>query len=144
MDSYLKERAGKDVKRGLCSVHILVEDTTIIGFYTLSPFTLQMSEIPADIAKKYPSNLLLPCWLIGRLAVDIHFQKQKFGELLLNDALLTALTLSEKAGGYCVIVDAKNENVKPFYRKYGFKPILDDALRMYLPLSLISKRNNAD
>jgi predicted GNAT family N-acyltransferase len=137
LDSYLKERARLDVKRGLCAVHILAEDTTIMGFYTLSAFTLQLQNLPPAIAKKYPSNMLLPCWLIGRLAVDAKFQKQNFGQLLLADALHNIKTLAEKAGGYCVIVDAKNEGVKPFYEKYGFRPVINDELRLYLPLSSI-------
>jgi predicted GNAT family N-acyltransferase len=139
LDSYLKERARLDVKRGMCAIHVLVEDVTIIGFYTLSAFTLQLQSLPQEIVKKYPANMLLPCWLIGRLAVDQKFQKQNFGQLLLADALQNVLTLSEKAGGYCVIVDAKNEGVKPFYEKYGFKSIIDDKLRLYLPLSAIPK-----
>ncbi|MDR1948426.1 MAG: GNAT family N-acetyltransferase [Spirochaetaceae bacterium] len=137
LDSYLKERARLDVKRGLCAVHILAEGTTIIGFYTLSAFTLQLQSLPPAIAKKYPANMLLPCWLIGRLAVDIKFQKQKFGQILLADALHNVVLLAEKAGGYCVVVDAKNERVKPFYEKYGFKPVIHDELRLYLPVSSI-------
>jgi predicted GNAT family N-acyltransferase len=137
LDSYLKERARLDVKRGLCAVHVLAEETSIIGFYTLSAFTLQLQDLPPAIAKKYPSNMLLPCWLIGRLAVDLKFQKRNLGQLLLADALNNVLMLAEKAGGYCVIVDAKDKGVKPFYEKYGFKPIIDDALRLYLPISTI-------
>jgi predicted GNAT family N-acyltransferase len=137
LDSYLKERARLDVKRGLCAIHVLAEDTTIMGFYTLSAFTLQLQSLPPAMAKKYPRNMLLPCWLIGRLAVDTQFQKLHFGQILLADALHTILTLAEKAGGYCVIVDAKDKNVKKFYEKYGFKPVLDDELRLYLPLASI-------
>jgi predicted GNAT family N-acyltransferase len=137
LDSYLKERAKKDVKRGMCAVHVLAEETTIIGFYTLSPFTLKLTSLPVEVAKKYPSNMLLPCWLIGRLAVDLQFRRQNFGQVLLTDALYNVLTLAEKAGGYCVVVDAKNEEVKPFYIKYGFKPVIDDELRLYLPVSSI-------
>jgi predicted GNAT family N-acyltransferase len=137
LDSYLKERARLDVKRGLCGVHVLAEDKTIIGFYTLSPCTMQLCSLPAETAKKFPSNLLLPCWLIGRLAVDTKFQKRHFGSHLLSDALYQIQLLSEQAGGYCTVVDAKNEQVKMFYKKYGFKPVLDDELRLYLPLSSI-------
>jgi predicted GNAT family N-acyltransferase len=78
--------------------------------------------------------MLLPCWLIGRLAVDLKFQKQNFGQLLLTDALNNVQALVEKAGGYCVVVDAKDKEVKLFYEKYGFRPIIDDALRLYLPI----------
>jgi predicted GNAT family N-acyltransferase len=137
LDSYLKERARLDVKRGLCAVHILAENTTIVGFYTLSAFTLQLKSLPPAIAKKYPANMLLPCWLIGRLAIATKFQKQNFGQLLLTDALHNIKNLAEQAGGYCVIVDAKNEGVKLFYEKYGFRPVIDDELRLYLPLSSI-------
>jgi predicted GNAT family N-acyltransferase len=140
LDSYLKERARLDVKRGLCAVHVLAEGTKIIGFYTLSAFTMHMESLPPEIAKKYPSNMLLPCWLIGRLAVDLKHQNQKIGQLLMVDALKNALALSEQAGGYCVVVDAKTEEVKPFYKKYGFKPVIGDELRLYLPLGTIQKK----
>jgi predicted GNAT family N-acyltransferase len=138
LDSYLKERATQDIKRGICAVHVLDENDTIIGFYTLSSYTLQLTDLPAAIARKYPRNLLLPCWLIGRLAVDLQFQGKRIGETLLMDALRRVTELAKNAGGYCVVVDAKDETVKPFYAKYGFKPIQDDSLRMYLPLSMIS------
>jgi predicted GNAT family N-acyltransferase len=137
LDSYLKERARLDIKRGLCGVHVLAENTTIIGFYTLSPCTMQLCSLPAETARKFPSNLLLPCWLIGRLAIDTKFQKQHFGSHLLSDALCRIKLLSKQVGGYCVVVDAKNEHVKGFYKKYGFKKVLDDELRLYLPLSSI-------
>jgi predicted N-acetyltransferase YhbS len=137
LDSYLKERARLDVKRGLCAVYVLAEGTEIIGFYTLSAFTMHMESLPPEIAKKYPSNMLLPCWLIGRLAVDLKHQNQNIGQLLMVDALKNALALSRQAGGYCVVVDAKTKDVKPFYEKYGFKPVIGDELRLYLPLKTI-------
>jgi predicted GNAT family N-acyltransferase len=140
LDSYLKERAKLDVKRGLCAVHVLAEGTEIIGFYTLSAFTMHMESLPPEIAKKYPSNMLLPCWLIGRLAVDLKHQNQKMGQLLMVDALKNALLLSGQAGGYCVVVDAKTEEVKPFYKKFGFKPVIGDELRLYLPLGTIREK----
>jgi GNAT superfamily N-acetyltransferase len=137
LDSYLRERARLDVKRGICAVHVLAEGDVIMGYYTLSPFTMQLASLPAGLAKKYPKNLLLPCWLIGRLAVDVKFQRQKIGQRLLADALKNTLVLSKIAGGYCVVVDAKNEEVKPFYEKYGFKPIIGDELRLYLSLAAL-------
>jgi predicted GNAT family N-acyltransferase len=140
LDSYLKERARLDVERGLCAVHVLAEENIIMGFYTLSAFTLQLQNIPSSLTKKYPKNLLLPCWLIGRLAVDIKFQKQHYGQMLLMDALQNIAFLSEKAGGYCAVIDAKDTMVKKFYEKYGFKEVLDDELRLYLPLSYFKKK----
>ena len=137
LDSYIQERASQDMRRGICAVHVLEDEDAVVGYYTLSSYTLQLTDIPPSIAKKYPKNLLLPCWLIGRLAVDQKFQGRKIGETLLMDALRRILELAKNAGGYCVVVDAKDDRVKPFYFKYGFKPIKDDSLRLYLPLSMI-------
>ena len=137
LDSYIKERARLDVKRGLCAVHVLAEGKKILGFYTLSPFTMQLQSLPAELSRKYPRNLMLPCWLLGRLAVDNKYKCQRIGETLLMDAETRVLALSKEAGGYCLVVDAINQQVKPFYEKYGFKPVLDDYLRLYLPLASI-------
>ena len=41
LDSYIKERATQDIKRGICAVHILEEKDIIIGFY------LPLSMIPS-------------------------------------------------------------------------------------------------
>lgn len=138
LDSYIKERATQDIKRGICAVHVLSEnETEIIGFYTLAPHAIHISTLPIEIAKKYPSDLPLSCWLIGRLAVDVKYQKQGIGKILLMDALNKILKLSEQAGGYCIAVDAKDECVKQFYMKYGFEPITTNPLRLFLPIKSI-------
>ena len=76
--------ASQDTRRGICAVHILEDKDTVIGYDTLSSYTLKLTDIPPSLAKKYPDNLLLPCWLIGRLAVDQKFQGKKMGETLLT------------------------------------------------------------
>ena len=139
LNDFILKRAKSFVKRGLCSVQTLVCEDTIIGYYTLSPFTLQAVGLPPEIAKKFPSNMMIPCWLIGKLAVDKKFQGKRLGELLLMDALKSVLEVAKVAGGYCVIVDAKNKQVKEFYRRYGFMPIQDNELRLFLPLASIEK-----
>lgn len=137
LDEYLKRRASQDIKRRINSVYVLVDNSEIIGFYTLSAFTVHFTDLPLEFAKKYPQNMLLPCWLIGRLAVDIKHHNQKFGETILMHALRKAKSLSEQVGGCLVILDAKNDGVKSFYLKYGFKPIINDELRLYLPTASI-------
>lgn len=139
LNSFLKHQATQYIKRGLCAVHVFSEGNAIIGYYTLSPLTLAPSVLPDNVAKKYPQKLSIPCWLIGRLAVDIKHKGRGFGARLLMAAFSQVLQLEQSAGGYCLVVDAKNEGVKPFYLKFGFKQILDDALRLYLPVASIKE-----
>jgi ribosomal protein S18 acetylase RimI-like enzyme len=52
--------------------------------------------------------------------VDRKYQRQNLWELLLLDALRKSLELSEKIGSIAVVVDAENNKVINFYKKYGF------------------------
>ncbi|GHV04173.1 N-acetyltransferase [Campylobacterota bacterium] len=138
LNIFLRERASQFVKRGFCRVYILTDENCVIGYYSLSQFAVKVQGLPPKIAKKFPSNMLVPCTLIGRLAVDRRFQDKQIGKLLLIDALKNVLEASKKIGGYCVVVDVKNEQVKGFYAKYGFIPFIDNELRMFLPLDSIA------
>jgi len=43
--------------------------------------------------------------------------------------------IGQSVGGYdALIVDAKGEEAKSFYRRYGFRPYLDTANSLYPPL----------
>ena len=139
LNAFLKNQASQYIKRGMCAVHVFSEGSVVIGYYTLSSLSLKPTTFPTNITKRYPQKLSIPCWLLGRLAVDIKFKKQKFGVRLLMAAFSQILELEQRAGGYCLVVDAKNEGIKPFYLKFGFKPVLDDELRFYLPISSIKK-----
>ena len=141
LNAFLKNQATQYIKRGLCAVHVFSEDNTVAGYYTLSSLSLTPAELPFNVAKRYPQKLSIPCWLLGRLAVDIRYKSQGFGVRLLMAAFSQVLELERRAGGYCLVVDAKNEGIKPFYLKFGFRPVLDDELRLYLPVSSIKKIN---
>ncbi|GAB7140110.1 hypothetical protein RsTz2092_00580 [Deferribacterales bacterium RsTz2092] len=83
--------------------------------------------------------MLIPCWLLGKLARDISAKGQGVGTALLRDALQRVKTLSAEGGGYCVVVDSKDEKSDLFYKQYGFE-LLDESKnehRFYLPVAEI-------
>jgi predicted GNAT family N-acyltransferase len=137
LDSYIQKLARLDQKRRMCQVYVLEEENSIIGFYTLSAHAMDGAELPQKIVKKYPSKLKIPCCILGRLAVDSHYQGQHYGYQLLAHALALTKYIADQAGCFCVIVDAKNQHVRDFYTKYGFMPVVDDDLRLYLPVDSI-------
>ena len=63
----------------------------IAGFYTLSMYSVYLSDIPDHIRKKLPKYPHIPAVLLGRLAVDLRFRGKGIGELLLLDAMNRAL-----------------------------------------------------
>jgi GNAT superfamily N-acetyltransferase len=136
LNTFLKEHATQYIKRGLCSVQVLLDGDLIIGYYTLSPFLIEPTELPIEVMMKYPRHPI-PCWLLGRFAIDKRYQKQGLGEMLLIEVFKKVLDLSQDAGGYCIFVNAKNEVAKNFYKKFGFASFKDNDLSLYLPLKVI-------
>lgn len=138
LDRFIREQATQHCKKGMCSVTLLMDGNRLAGFYSLSPFALHMQELPTQLAKKFPRNLLLPCWLVGRLAVDQEFRGRHYGAILLTDAMQRIKKLAAEAEGYGVIVDAKTEEVKTFYEQFGFREIQPGGMRLLLPVRSIA------
>ncbi len=140
LDNYLKRQAGQDVKRRVAAAFVLSPDGRIIaGYYTLSQFLVELDAIPRLIAKRLPRYPMVPATLIGRLAVSIEFRGQGLGEMLLMDALYRSLTLSEQIASAAVIVDAKNDQARRFYLKYGFVELPGVSGRLFLPMKTIEQ-----
>lgn len=113
----------------------------IIGFYTLSAATIPLKDIPHKLQKRLPRYPDVPATLLGRMAVDARYQRkpERHGEHLLVDALRRSLDVSRKVASFAVILDAKHENVAPFYARYGFKSLPEAPLRMFLPMKTIEE-----
>lgn len=77
-----------------------------------------LSDMPNLLIKQLPRYPSVPVARLGRLAVDWNFRQQRLGAALLWDAILRA-TRSE-IGVFAVVVDAKDEAAKAFYRHFGF------------------------
>lgn len=90
-------------------------------------------DLPEDLVRKLPRKI--PGIRLGRLAVDRSVQGQGLGEHLLMDAIERSRRVLEHVGVHALFVDAKDERAAAFYRKYGFRPLPTDRLRLVLPLA---------
>jgi len=112
---------------------------TVAGYYTLSPYAIQLDGVPEEIVKKLPQYTMVPTTLVGRLAVSAEFRGQRLGELLLMDALHRSLALSEQVASACVIADAQDESAVSFYRKYGFLDLPKVERRLFFPMGTVAQ-----
>ncbi len=55
------------------------------------------------------------------------------------DALRRCLEQSAEIASFAVIVDAKDEGAKLFYKKFGFLQLPDHKMRLYLPMTAIAR-----
>ncbi len=136
LDAWLRQTAQQHQRRGISKTFVAVADdapSRIRGFYALTACEVLTEELPPDLAKNLPRRI--PGIRLGRLAVDRSVQGQGLGELLLVDAIARARRVLEHVGVHALFVDAKDERAAAFYRKYGFRPLPSDPLRLVLPLA---------
>ncbi|MDP9081857.1 MAG: GNAT family N-acetyltransferase [Bacteroidota bacterium] len=140
LDNYLHFQASQDVKRKLCVVFAMFENTTLIGYYTLSNSSVPAESVPEDISKKMPrSYTSLPVTLLGRLAIDKKFKEQGLGGIILLDALKRSYEIAGKnIGSIGVVVDPLDNDASVFYKKFGFVT-LSGSGKMFLTMPLIEK-----
>ena len=86
-----------------------------------------------DLARRLP-HYPVPVVVIGRLAVDHRNQGLGIGEFLLLDAIRRVEHASNAIGIYAVVVEARNDQVRNFYQRYGFRPFQFSSNRLFLPL----------
>lgn len=139
LNHYLRQQAGQDVRKKIAAAFILAGDSApaIAGYYTLSATSMNVGELPEQTARKLPRYPLLPATLIGRLAVDRNYRGKGYGELLLVDALKRAWLSTREIGSVAVVVDAKDDNARAFYRHMQFIPLVNHARRLFLPMAAV-------
>lgn len=138
LTTYFATQARQDVQRKLSACFVMTQGTPqVLGFYTLATDSIPRNDVPASMRKSLPKSYRAPVILLGRLARDLSHRRQGLGELLLMDALLRCLWLSdESVGAMAVVVDPLDEGATAFHARYGFIT-LPDSGRMFLPMRTI-------
>lgn len=138
LDDYVKKYASQDVEKRVAVCFVLTPDgKTIAGFYTLSQYSVNLVELPAEIARKLPKYPEVPATLIGRLAIAEGFRGMKLGEFILLDALYRSLQQSKQVASVAVFVDAKDEAARRFYQHFDFISLPRTPNRLFLPMTTI-------
>lgn len=133
LDAWFQKRAGQDERRNVARVFVaLDDDSQIVGFYSLSAFTLSLDEIPEDIVAKLPRYDHIPAALIGRLGRHEDSRGKGIGEILIADALHRIANVARDLAVFAIVVDAKNEKASDFYQSFGFIPFPLHPERLFM------------
>jgi predicted GNAT family N-acyltransferase len=142
LNRYIKRQANQDIKKHVAAVFVLTPDgKTIAGYYTLSQYAVDSTSIPEEIMRALglPKYKELPATMLGRLARSLAFKGQRIGELLLTAALKQALDHNRQIASMAVVVDAKDDPARAFYKRYGFLELPDHPNRLFLPMKTIGQ-----
>jgi ribosomal protein S18 acetylase RimI-like enzyme len=133
LDEWFQKRAGQDERRNVARVFVALDDASqIIGFYSLSAFTLSLDEIPGDLVAKLPRYDHIPAALIGRLARHEQVRGQGIGEILIADALQRIVNVAQNLAVFAIVVEAKNRAALDFYQSFGFVPFPLHPNRLFM------------
>ena len=138
LNAYLQRYARQNHDSGgaKCFVAALTATPSrILGFYTLSPASIEYRRTPA-LAKKGLARYDVPVFRLGRLAVDKELQGRGLGGALLLRAADRSIRVAAEVGGVALLIDAKHERAAQWYASYGALPLLDAPLSLVLPFGV--------
>lgn len=133
LNRYLQKHAFQTQAGDGARTYVSFSQIDIAGYYTLAYGSVEFEKAPGRVTKGLAHHPV-PVMLLARLAVDKQFSGKGLGTELLRDALLRTLAAADIAGLRAIIVDAKNNEAKRFYEKFGFEAFLDNPSRLSLIL----------
>lgn len=137
LNAFLKATARQHSQKGISRTFVLTDGSPVIlGFFTLTLGEVSSASLPDKYLRKYPDHGL-PAVRLARLAVSRRAQKQQYGKLLLAEAVYRTTLIAEQAGIIGLFVDAKDDVAQRFYLRYGFLPLPEHPLQLFLPIESI-------
>lgn len=141
LNDYFRKYARQNHETGGAKSFVAVspdEPTRVLGFYSIGPGAVEFARVPARLTKKL-ARYEVPVFRLGRLGVSRSLQGQGLGAELLLAAGVRALSVASQIGGVALAIDAKDERAAGWYERFGAARLLDDPLKLILPLTVIAE-----
>lgn len=142
LNEFLRKTALQHRKKGLSNTFILADEDApekILGFFTLSFLEVEITAIPKEHSRHLPKLSRLPAAKLARLAVDRTCQGKGYGDILVADAIKRIMNTAKDSGGITgLFVDATDDNAVSFYVRFGFLPLRDSPLKLFIPLKQLT------
>lgn len=139
LDDYIKKYATQNQKKGVARTFVAIPEEgekVVNGYYSVRMDKIEFEVIPEKYKKGLP-RYPLPAMLIAKLAVDKSMQGTGLGKKLLMQCFRKAISLSSEVGVFAITVDAINEQARQFYLKFGFIPLEDNKLSLFIPMKTV-------
>ena len=140
LNDYLQRYARQNHEVGGAKTFVAVppdRPSAILGYYTISPGAMTFASAPATLTRKL-GRYDVPVFRLGRLAVALTVQGRGLGSDLLLAAGARAMAVAAEVGGVALAIDAKDERAARWYERFGALRLLDDPLKLVLPLDTIA------
>jgi ribosomal protein S18 acetylase RimI-like enzyme len=142
LNAFLKQTARQHAARGISRTFVMVDEHAtepkpILGFFSLNICQVKSESLSPEEAKKLPRHV--SGVRLGRLAVAKDYQRQGIGKKLLVGAMEKFMEIFNRAGGIGLFVDAKDQEAKRYYERFGFVSLPTNELELFLPVKTIQQ-----
>src|SRR5882724_9608787 len=129
MNQWFRRHAWANHAAGISRANVICDAATagIIGYVTLSAGQIERAALPKPQQRNKPDPV--PATLLGQLAIHKEHQGQGYARSLLLFALTTALVASRDIGSFGVLTHPIDDEVRRFYRRWGFVDVPFDPKR---------------
>ena len=120
LTDWLLRHARQAQGSGSARTFVCCDGDRVAGYYSLTVGQIDTLEAPERVRKgmgQYP----IPVIILARLAVDRDHQGRGLGWILLQDAILRAVAVSEQAGIRALLTHPIDADAEAFYRRFGFE-----------------------
>ncbi len=148
LDRFIKSKANKETKRLEQKVFVATTSGSqnCIGYFALQLGSDSVPNLPKNELKHLQNRVAFPAVHLSYLAVDLSFQGQGVGRLLLMEAFEKTAQISEVAGFHALTLQSIDAESTAFYRKIGFTEYSSGGTqpKMLYPIQNIRKVTGRD
>ena len=140
IDRYLKWDALRHIQNNMGMTHVAVDKTEVSvvhGFYSCRVSELSVAQKPSGMKKLKGESM--PIIAVTHFGTRQAVQRRRIGERMLFDMYRRVQMLSRHVGCHAVCLQALNDNVVDFYKKYSMNTYGLNSKNLWIPISTIEQ-----
>lgn len=133
LNQFLQRHGLVNQKANSAQTYVCCHGDVAVGFYSLAVDSIDPEVAPSKVMKGLARHPV-PVMILARLAVDKAHQRKGLGQALLKNALLRTAQAAAIAGIRCLLVHAKDDVMRQWYKSWEFEPSPTDPYHLFLML----------
>jgi GNAT superfamily N-acetyltransferase len=129
VNEWLRRNAWRNQESGASRTSVIADLASgqIAGYVSLSMSQIKRVWLPKASQRNQPDPI--PTMLLGQLAVDLEYQRRGHAASLMSFVLNTTHRIAQEVGCVALITHPLDEDIRAFYRKFGFADLPRDPKR---------------
>lgn len=143
LNRFLVRYALANQQANASQTYVGLADDVVIGFHTLVVSEVAHADAPERMSRGLARHAV-PVMLLARLAVSSQWQGRGVGAGLLRDAVIRTIRAADIARIRALVVHAKDEEARNFYRRFDFQDSPTDPLHLFALLKDLRNLQGGD